>query len=179
MAKFKYSQKLEIQMPKVEGKADTKKMQMAVNKALTRGAQKGTSYVEKGLKAALDKALMASVWTGFSPKTPYSRKNGQVMGSGPRDIVDTGALKNSLNILTKFSVTKVNLEIQYSAPYAALVHYGGVIKPYGNSRAADVIIPARPWIRAVLEGSHGMDKFDLRTPFDRGISEVWSAQFGT
>lgn len=161
--KFKYSQKLEIKMPKVEGKAETKKMQMAVNKAITKGAQKGATYVEKSLREALD-ASINSEWSWTN---------------GSRDIVDTGKLRSSLEIKAVFSQTKVGFQISYNTPYAAFVHYGGVIKPYGNPNAADVVIPGRPWVQAVLEGSNGQPKFDLGTPFDRGISEVWSAQFGT
>lgn len=163
MAKFTFKQKLEIKMPKVEGKAETKKMQMAVNKAITRGAQKGATYVEKSLKNALD-ASIDSQWSWIE---------------GSRDIVDTGRLKSSLQIKPIFSQTKVGFQVAYNTPYAAFVHYGGMIKPYGNQNAADVLIPARPWVQAVFEGTHGQPKFDLQTPFDRGISEIWSAQFGT
>ena len=163
MAKFKFSQKMEIKMPKIEGKAETKKMQLAVNKALSRGAQKGSTYVEKSLREALDNSITSQwSWT-----------------SGARDIVDTGTLKGSLEIKTIFSQTKVGFQVAYNTPYAAFVHYGGVIKPYGNRNAADVVIPGRPWVQAVFEGTHGQPKFDLQTPFDRGIGEAWSAQFGT
>ena len=163
MAKFTYSQKMEIKMPKIEGKAETKKMQMAVNKAITRGAQKGSTYVEKSLRVALDNSI-SSQWSWIN---------------GSRDIIDTGKLKSSLQLKTIFSQTKVGFQIAYNTPYAAFVHYGGVIKPYGNQNAADVLIPGRPWVQAIFEGSHGQPKFDLQTPFDQGISEVWSAQFGT
>ena len=71
MAKFKFSQKLEIRMPKVQAKADTKKMQIAFNKAITKGAQKGATYVEADLKKALDNSM----------DTPWS------WISGSRDIV--------------------------------------------------------------------------------------------
>ena len=162
MANFKFGTKMSIQMPKVEGKADTAKMKAAVNKALVKGAQKGATYVEKSLRIALDKSI-SSQWSWID---------------GSRDIVDTGALKGALKINTKFAQTKVTFEIQYNTPYAAFVHYGGIIKPYGNKNAADVVIPARPWVQAVLEGSHGQEKFDMRTPFDKGIGEQWKAQFG-
>ena len=178
MAQFKFSQKLEIKMPTVEGKAETKKMQLAVNKALSKGAQKGATYVQSGLRDALNAALESSHWTGFNPKYPYSRKNGQLMGSGPRDIVDTGALRASLKITEKFSQTKVGFQIAYTTPYAAFVHYGGVIQPYGNPRAASVIIPARPWVEGVLYGTHGVPKFDMVPFFDKGVQEAWTAQFG-
>jgi len=162
MAQFKFSQKIELAMPKVEGKAETKKMQQAVNRALTRGAQKGASYVEKDLKTALDNSVKSQwAWT-----------------QGSRDIIDTGKLLNSLQIKTTFNQTKIGFQIIYRTRYAAFVHYGGLIKPYGNKNAADVLIPARPWVQAVLEGTHGQPKFDMLTPFDKGVSEVWTSQFG-
>ena len=96
ISKVKFSKiKMEIQMPKVEGKADTKKMRLAVNKALGRGAQKGSTYVEKGLRQALNTSLM-SQWSWIN---------------GSRDIIDTGRLKNSLELKTVFSQTKVNFQI--------------------------------------------------------------------
>ena len=160
---WKVSTKMEIKMPKVEGKTDTPKMKAAVNKALVKGAQKGATYVEKSLREALNTSL-SSQWAWIE---------------GSRDIIDTGKLKNSLEIKTIFNQTKVGFQILYKTPYAAFVHYGGVMKPYGNPSAADVVIPGRPWVQAVFDGSNGQKKFDMRTPFDRGISEAWSAQFGT
>ena len=160
---WKHSTKMTIQMPKVKGKTDTPKMKAAVNKALSRGAQKGATFVEQSLRQALDTSI-SSLWD---------------WPTGSRDIVDTGKLKGSLKIITKFGQTQVSFQVQYNTPYAAFVHYGGVMKPYGNMNAADVLVPARPWVQAVFEGSYGQPKFDMRTPFDRGISEAWSAQFGT
>jgi len=168
----------EIKMPKVEGKVDTKKMQLAINKALSKGAQKGATYVEASLKKALDQSIESNIWGPFAPKTPYTSAGGTLRGPGQRSIVDTGALRDSLVVTPRFSQTKVSFQITYKSPYAAFVHYGGVIKPYGNPNAADVIIPARPWVQAVFEGTHGQTKFDIRTPFDKGISQAWSEQFG-
>jgi len=145
-----FNAKIEIQMPKVEGKSDTKKMQLAVNKALSKGAQKGATYVSQSLRGALDASI-----------TSYRA-------------IDTGRLKDSLEIREKFSQTKVGFSIIYKTPYAAFVHYGGVIQyPYGNRSAASVVVPGRPWVEKALKD------FDIRTPFDRGIGEAWSAQFGT
>ena len=150
MAKSQYNfdAKIEIGMPKVEGKADTKKMQLAIKTALSKGAQKGATYIQKSLKTTLDASI-----------TRYGA-------------VDTGRLRNSMEIRPKFSQTKVGFTIIYKTPYAAFVHYGGVMQPYNNPRAASVTIPGRPWITEGLKG------FDLRTPFDKGISEAWKAQFG-
>lgn len=147
--RFTFDATIEIQMPKVEGKADTKKMQLAINKALSKGAQKGATYIQQSLGTALDASI-----TKFGA-------------------IDTGKLKNSLEIRAKFSQTKVGFSIIYKTPYAAFVHYGGVIRyPYGNRSAASVTMPGRPWISAALKD------FDLRTPFDKGIGEAWKAQFG-
>ena len=82
---WKFNAKIEIQMPKVAGKTDTPKMKAAVNKALSKGAQKGATYVSKGLRGALDASI-----------TSYGA-------------IDTGKLKNSLEIREKFSQTKVGI----------------------------------------------------------------------
>jgi len=144
------SSTIEIKMPKVEGKTDTPKMRAAVNKALSKGAQKGATYVSQDLRGALDASIAS-----------YGA-------------VDTGKLKNSLEIREKFSQTKVGFSIIYKTPYAAFVHYGGVVQyPYGNRSAASFVVAGRPWVEKAIEG------FDIRTPFDRGIGEAWATQFGT
>jgi phage gpG-like protein len=159
---WKYGAKLSVQMPKVEVKDNSPAMKKRVSKALSRGTQKATAYVEKGLKVALDRSI-SSLWAWTD---------------GSRDIIDTGKLKNSLKLTAVFSQTKVSFQIQYRTPYAAFVHYGGVIKPYGNKNARDVLIPARPWVQAIVEGSYGQEKFDLKTPFDLGMSEAFAEAFG-
>ncbi len=159
---WKYGAKLSVQMPKVEVKDNSRAMKKRVSKALSKGTQKASAYVEKNLKIALDKA-MTSMWTWTE---------------GSRDIIDTGKLKNSLKLTAVFNQTKVSWQIQYRTPYAAFVHYGGVIKPYGNKNARDVLIPARPWVQAIMEGSHGQPKFDIKTPFDEGMAEAFATEFG-
>ena len=159
---WKYGAKLSVQMPKVEVKDNSPAMKKRVSKALSKGTLKASSYVEKNLKIALDKA-MTSMWTWTS---------------GSRDIIDTGKLKNSLKLTAVFNQTKVSWQIQYRTPYAAFVHYGGVIKPYGNKNARDVLIPARPWVQAIMEGSYGQEKFDIKTPFDEGMAEAFATEFG-
>ena len=159
---WKYGAKLSVKMPVVEVKDNSKAMKKMVSKALSRGTQRAASYVEENLKVALDNS-MNSMWS---------------WPSGPRDIVDTGRLRGSRTIITKFSQTKVDFQIQYKTPYAAFVHYGGLIKPYGNRNAADVLIPARPWVQAIIEGSYGQPKFDLKTPFDAGMAEAFAEVFG-
>ena len=103
---WKYGAKLSVQMPKVEVKDNSPAMKKRVSKALSRGTQKATAYVEKGLKVALDRSI-SSLWAWTD---------------GSRDSIDTGKLKNYLKRTAGFSQTKVSLQIQYRTQYAALVH---------------------------------------------------------
>ena len=59
-----------------------------------------------------------------------------------RDIIDTGRLRDSLQI----RMNGFGLIVSYSTPYAGIVHYGGVKRNGG-------IYPARPWAEAVLIGN--------------------------
>lgn len=62
-------------------------------------------------------------------------------------LVKTGKLKNSLVI----DVTSQGITIDYKAPYAALINYGGYVIPYGNPKAKPVYIAPKPWFDAVLQ----------------------------
>jgi hypothetical protein len=93
----------------------------------------GTQKLGIELNSKLDEAMESSGW-GWT--------------EGTRDIVDTGRLKNSAQINIKEDM----IEISYEAPYAAIVHYGGYIQPYGNKNARPVYIPGRPWIESLING---------------------------
>ena len=175
---FKFNGKIELPRPSLKEKPKGSAAAKAANAAISRGVIKGMAAVEGSLKVALDAALESSVWTGFNPKHPYPRKNGEMMGSGPRNIVDTGRLKNSLKLKSSFAQTKSSLTIGYSVPYAGLVHNGGVILPYGNANAQPVLLPARPWISAVLNGTHGQQKFQAKGYFAEAVAEEWNGSIG-
>ena len=174
MASFDFGTKLEILPPKIDTKNNSPKMKRAVNAAIVQGTIKASAYVQRDLKIALDNAVTSSVWSW--PRSTF-RQNGQIAG-GVRDIVDTGKLKNSLVIKEKNLQSKTTLTIQYKAKYAAFVHYGGAIQPYGNRNAATVLIPARPWVEATLKGGNGIEKFNMSKPMNAGFNEVWSKRFG-
>jgi phage gpG-like protein len=170
----KFEMKAEIKFPsKAEIKASGTDPAKAV-KAFQTGVLRGSNQVEADLPVALNQALEASVWGPFSPKTPYVSKGGQQRAGGMRNIVDTGALKDSLKIKTKFLQTKVSTVISYGAPYAAFVHYGGVIQPYGNQNANSVIIPARPWVEAVLTGNGPVKPYEYRKVYQDAIDQAWN-----
>ena len=67
----------------------------------------------------------------------------------PRSIVDSGNLKQSRD----FDLDRVNLKAEWNwnADYAAAVHEGAYINPFGNTNKV-VQLPARPWTQAVIEG---------------------------
>ena len=162
MKDLSFKQTLEVKPPKVKVKTNSKAYQKRAATAIKVGAQKGAEYVPASLKKALD-ASMDSSWSWIR---------------GKRDIVDTGTLKGSLSINVESRQSLIVFKGSYNTPYAAITHYGGLIKPYGNPYAADVLLPARPWIQAIFEGSHGQPKYNVSIPMSRGIKEAWSAQFG-
>lgn len=70
---------------------------------------------------------------------------------GARDIIDTGALMASQDVM----VTSNKISISYASPYANLIHYGGYVRPYGNMNIEKQYIPGRPWISATLGQTAG------------------------
>ncbi len=162
--------KKEFATPKVTLKTDTKKQRLTALKALTRGIQAGGSQIESYLPGLLDQALQASVWSW--PRTTL-RKNGSLAGQ-TRNIVDTGALKGSGKVVTKYLKTKSIFSVVYKAPYASLVHYGGYVTPYGDPSRQKVYIPGRPWVQAVIEGNTaGINFIDTSGIMEQSISHSW------
>lgn len=108
------------------------------------------SNITTKLIAALDDAMAASVW--------------QAIG-GTGDIVDSGALRNSLEV----SATQGKITIRYEEDYAALVHYGGYITPYGNPSIEKVYIPPRPWVQSVLQGGGPVAPVDFPATYKEAL----------
>jgi phage gpG-like protein len=120
---------------------------------LRKAINKAIDQVIDQIGSKLDDAMEASIWD---------------WPSGSRDIVDTGALKNSR------SIQKVGngFTISYNQPYAAIVHYGGYIQPYGNPKAEKFYYPPRPWVDYVLNGGGGIKRFDFESIFEQALEEV-------
>ena len=156
--------------PAVKVKTDSKKERQEALAALVKGVQAGARRIESYLPPLLNKAMESSVWDW--PR-PTLRQNGSVAGT-TRDIVDTGALKNSLSVSVKFLKTKTNFMIKYGAPHAALVHEGGYIAPYGRTDLPARSIPGRPWITAALEGGYsGIDSLNIEAEMLIAIQGAW------
>lgn len=75
------------------------------------------------------------------------RRNGTVVFT-PRNIVDTGDLRNSLSL----KIQSESAVYRYSLPYAAIVHEGG-------KTAKGKIYPARPWTQSALDEDPPIDNF--------------------
>lgn len=135
----------------------------AAANALKSGVANGLSDASEAVKPALNDAMAASVWAW--PNVTIRKNTSDV--DAPRDIIDTANLRDSMDT----SVNENNeLEIVYTAPYAAIVHYGGITRPYG--RGGDTFnYPARPWISSLFEGSNGIDQFPFMDIIQEAIDE--------
>lgn len=101
------------------------------------------------LKEALDDAMNSASWQWINDT---------------RDIVDTGALRDSGRV--SYNRSSQQLSITYGLEYAAIVHFGGYVKS-GYNPNVQIYYPARPWITAVFQGTNGIPKF----PFSRIYKE--------
>jgi len=173
----KYDFSFKFKMPSV--KADptqSKKEQKAAAGAITKGALKGSSDVEKQLPVELDKSMSQAIWGPFNPKYNYLSRGGQMRTSGTRSLIDTGRLRDSLKIATSFGKTQTKTKITYNAPYATITHDGGVIQPYGNKNADTVVLPPRPWITYTLGDSDGQEgRYDVKAVYTKAIQDAWGA----
>lgn len=67
-----------------------------------------------------------------------------------RDINDSGDLGQSM--VFDLDLSNLSAEWVWTAEYAAAVHDGAWIHPWGDRTKAKVQLPARPWTTAVLQG---------------------------
>jgi phage gpG-like protein len=118
---------------------------------LNKAVKTANQLIANRLAAALDEAMESSAW-----------------GTG-KDIIDTGQLKKSLVI----TATASGVIVRYTAPYAAIVHYGGYILPYGNPKLDKVYIPGRPWVSSVMKGGGPVPVFDFESVYREAIQSVF------
>lgn len=141
--------------------------------AMNDGLDKATTYIKTSLLDAVNRSLVSSVW--YWPNVTQ-RKDGTEAGS-PRDIFDTGSLYVAHKYTSSVSKTKGTVMLHVQSPYAAIVHFGGVIQPYGNPNLPSFIYPARPWISAAMLGERGLPKPDFEGDITKAIQEAWAAVF--
>lgn len=113
------------------------------------------------LLAALDEAMEAHVWEWIDGST--------------RDIIDTRKLQESGRV--EFNPTASTIEVYYDIDYAEIVHFGGVIRSPFNPDV-DIVIPARPWVEAVILGNGPVPKFDFQSSFDAVFYKAFERNLG-
>lgn len=154
---FDINQKMSITLPRVNLRSPKKDTRAKVLDKLEKGKVAGANALTAEIRRRLEQSIRSSTWSW--PRTTL-RRNGTTAGYS-RDIVDTGMLLSSQKTALKISQNKFIVEMTNTAPYATLVHYGGVVQPYGNKNANSVLIPGRPWVTAIFEGTNGQEKIDV------------------
>lgn len=105
---------------------------------------KADDSLEKEYKRVINKALREVIRLVDAELIRAIESGG--WASGP--IVDSGKLLRSSRVERNGN----SIRLLNDVPYAALIHYGGYVRPYGNPNARPVYIPGRPWIEGVLKG---------------------------
>lgn len=137
--------------------------------AKAREASRRAAEIVMGeLFAAFQQSFTAKAWDW--PR-PTERAAGPTVGS-PRNLIDTGNLRQTgtYQMTGPYQAT-----FRWSAQYATAVHEGAYIYPWGNRDAERVLLPPRPWTRAVLgqEDVSGVRVYNL----GERLQDVWMAQF--
>ena len=146
--------------------------------------RKATERAMKEVAAELDgrymDAISGAYWTwprqskrgvGGSTLSEVARKwrrKGFTTGS-PRSIVDSGDLMSS----STHSVNGLSAEWVWTVEYAAAVHDGAWIYPWANDKAKKMLLPARPWTEAVLQGHPHFsgEVYDFSTRLSQAIAK--------
>lgn len=148
------------------------------DKALQAATEKAFREVAGELTGRFDDAISSSVWPW--PRSSKRGLGGSTVGErakawkdagfntgSPRSIVDSGDLKQSRT----FSLNGLQAQWVWTADYAAFVHEGATIRPWGDPSNKPVRLPARPWTTAVLEGgtSANIEVYDFATEVSKRI----------
>lgn len=130
-------------------------------------AQRATEIVMGELSAAFDQSFTAQAW---SWPRQTRRSNGDLVGS-PRNIIDQAGAGGLRSTGSWQMVGPYQAIFKWSSEYATGVHEGYVTK---RESGPGVIVPARPWTRAVL-GQETVSGIQTYNAADR-LRNVWLAQ---
>jgi hypothetical protein len=86
------------------------------------------------------------------PKWPWPR------GENPRDIVDTGDLRKSQEMVINPRPGVMETKFRWTVPYAPAAHDGAVFKANNDAEGNPRTMPARPWTREVLKDREKLQK---------------------
>lgn len=132
--------------------AKLNRVSQEVREEIKASYKKILGLVSDDLYIALGEAMESNVW-----KWDY----------GDGDIVDTGALRDSLEL----QVVENSILISYNQEYAGIVHFGGYIHPYGNPNV-QIFMPGRPWIQSVLQGGGPVNRFDFTLAYAKYFDTI-------
>jgi hypothetical protein len=134
-----------------------------------RASEAAARAVYAELNARFQDAIGTKAWSW--PRSTV-RSNGGIIPSGLRNIVDSSTLRSSN---PGPQITGLSVTYRWGVNYAAAVHQGAMIRPWGNKSAAPVLLPARPWTSAVL-GTVQVSGIEVY-PLDRRFRQLWLARF--
>lgn len=142
-----------------------------------RAAVMATHMITPELNAAFQDAIGSEVWAW--PRETIRRgslDSSGKRGSGyrvtsPRNIVDQGRLRQS----NEYIVSGTLVLFKWTEPYAAAVHYGAEIHPWGDKTRPKVRLPARPWTDAVLGRIlvTGVESFPVAVQWKSAFLVAW------
>jgi hypothetical protein len=150
-------------------------------------AERAVAIVMGELGAAFQQSFTAKAWdwprdlptrklkgATLAEKIASYQAGDGVRAGNPRNLIDTG-LAGLRGAYSMEMLGKYRAKFTWSKDYATAVHEGASIFPWGNRQARRVILPARPWTRAVLgqEQVGAIKPF----PFDKRLKDVWLAKF--
>lgn len=143
-----------------------------------RAAVIATRMVAPELNAAFQDAMGSEVWQW--PRETIRRGSLDAQGkrgpgyrvTSPRNIVDQGRLRQS----NEYFISGTLVMFKWTEPYAAAVHYGAEIHPWGDKSKAKVKLPARPWTDAVLGRIlvPGVEPFPIAVQWKSAFLAAWS-----
>lgn len=147
---------------------------------LKKASEDAMKVVAAELDGRFTDAMSQSVWAwprqskrgtqGITlSETARKWKNASFDTGSPRSIVDSGELKAS----KVYNLAGTQANWVWSTEYAAAVHDGALIHPWGNLKAAKVQLPARPWTEAVLFGhpSYSGEVYDYANRFTQELNK--------
>lgn len=158
----------------------TAEIPKGATEAILDAAQEGFHAVAGELATRYKSAMSSNVWSwprqskrgisgGTLSEVARNWSNSSYNTPQQRNIWDSGNLSRSMN----FDVSGLTAEYIWTADYAAWVHDGARIHPFGN-KSKTVELPGRPWTTAVLEGHprYSGDIYDLPTELKKKISDI-------
>lgn len=140
----------EIKLKKSE---DINKLLNTLKASIKKVHKKAMLSVANDLENALNNAMSSPVWQWTNDI---------------RDIVDTGALMDSLKLILD---SDGDIHILYNEDYAAIVHYGGYFNPYGNPNVK-LYYPGRPWVDSILFGGGPVEQFNIELSYAQHFQKL-------